>query len=114
VDATVRETTGNSSSHCPPPADGKVNRVSHKPEDLPESSPFLLTAFGRKAKKLTAMIRKHWAFLLLPVTGSVPAFAQNDSTGKQLDQVVVTATKYPIKQSQTGKVVIVIPHEAID
>jgi len=60
------------------------------------------------------MIRKHWAFLLLPVTGSVPAFAQNDSTGKQLDQVVVTATKYPIKQSQTGKVVIVIPHEAIE
>ena len=72
------------------------------------------------------MISKHWAFLLLSVTGSVPAFTQTtsartsvaqptgDSTGKQLDEVVVTATKYPVKQSQTGKVVIVIPHEEIE
>ena len=36
------------------------------------------------------------------------------TTGKQLDEVVVTATKYPVKQSQTGKVVIVIPHEEIE
>lgn len=61
------------------------------------------------------MISKHWTFLLLSVTGSVSSFAQTgDSTGKQLDQVVVTATKYPIKQSQTGKVVIVIPHEELE
>jgi vitamin B12 transporter len=60
------------------------------------------------------MISKHWVFLLLPVIGSASAFAQNDSTGKQLDEVVVTATKYPVKQSQTGKVVIVIPHEEIE
>jgi vitamin B12 transporter len=60
------------------------------------------------------MISKHWAFLLLSVTGSVSAFAQNDSTVQQLDEVVVTATKYPVKQSQTGKVVIVIPHEDIE
>jgi vitamin B12 transporter len=60
------------------------------------------------------MISKHWIFLLLPVSGSVPAFAQNDSTVKQLDEVVVTATKYPVKQSQTGKVVIVIPHGEIE
>jgi vitamin B12 transporter len=76
------------------------------------------------------MISKHWAFLLLPVIGSVPAFAQTSvvkttgvsttappaisDTGKQLDEVVVTATKYPVKQSQTGKVVIVIPHEEIE
>ncbi len=60
------------------------------------------------------MISKHWVFLLLPVTGNVPAFAQNDSTVKQLDEVVVTATKYPVKQSQTGKVVIVIPHGEIE
>jgi vitamin B12 transporter len=62
------------------------------------------------------MISKHWAFFLLSVTGSASVFAQTtkDSTGKQLDQVVVTATKYPVKQSQTGKVVIVIPHEEIE
>ena len=60
------------------------------------------------------MISKHWVFLLLPVIGSSSAFAQNDSTGKQLDEVVVTATRYPVKQGQTGKVVIVIPHEEIE
>jgi len=62
------------------------------------------------------MISKHWAFLLLSVTGSASTFAQTikDSTGKQLDQVIVTATKYPVKQSQTGKVVIVITHEEIE
>src|SRR3984957_17754024 len=62
------------------------------------------------------MISKHWAFLLLSVTGSASAFAQTtkDSTGKQLDDVIVTATKYPVKQSQTGKVVIVITHEEIE
>jgi vitamin B12 transporter len=62
------------------------------------------------------MIQKHWAFLLLPLTGCISAFAQTagDSTGKQLDQVVVTATKYPVKQSQTGKVVIVIAHEQLE
>ncbi len=62
------------------------------------------------------MISKHWAFLLLSVTGSASSFAQTtkDSTGKQLDQVIITATKYPVKQSQTGKVVIVITHEEIE
>ena len=34
--------------------------------------------------------------------------AQNDTTGKTLDEVVVTATKSEVKQSQTGKVVSVI------
>jgi vitamin B12 transporter len=62
------------------------------------------------------MISKHWAFLLLSATGSASTFAQtnDDSTIKKLDEVVVTATKYPVKQSQTGKVVIVIPHEDIE
>ena len=77
------------------------------------------------------MISKKWVFLLLPLSGSVSAFAQTgdstrvsarvsaparstDSAAKQLDEVVVTATKYPVKQSQTGKVVIVIPHEQIE
>ncbi|HET6254065.1 MAG TPA: TonB-dependent receptor [Puia sp.] len=60
------------------------------------------------------MISKHWVSLLLPVFGGVSVSAQKDSTVKQLDQVVVTATKYPVKQSQTGKVVIIIPHEEIE
>jgi vitamin B12 transporter len=62
------------------------------------------------------MNKKHLAILLLSVTGSSLTFAQTrkDSTTKQLDQVVVTATKYPLKQSQTGKVVIVIPHEELE
>ena len=72
------------------------------------------------------MISKHWAFLLLSAAGSTSVFAQTgnvpagkpqtpvDSTVRQLDEVVVTATKYPVKQSQTGKVVIVIPHEDIE
>jgi vitamin B12 transporter len=88
-------------------------------------------------------MNKQWAFLLLSLAGSVSAFAQSaasapsaatsaqsaaaaisaqaaipappgDTSGKQLDEVVVTATKYPVKQSQTGKVVIVIPHEEIE
>jgi len=61
------------------------------------------------------MISKHWVFLLLPFTGSVSVLAQSgDSTARQLNEVVVTATKYPVKQSQTGKVVIVIPHDQIE
>src|ERR1700722_16298616 len=62
------------------------------------------------------MISKHWAFLsLLTLTGfSVFAQTTKDTTGKQLDDVIVTATKYPVKQSQTGKVVLVISHEEIE
>lgn len=37
-----------------------------------------------------------------------------DTSRRQLDQVVVTATKYPVKQSQTGKVVIVVTHEELE
>src|SRR3984957_19667332 len=66
------------------------------------------------------MNKQHWAFLLLPVVGISTSFAQTspqtskDTVTKQLDQVVVTATKYPVKQSQTGKVVLVISHEEIE
>ena len=40
-------------------------------------------------------------------------FAQQDSA-KSLDEVVITATKYPVKQSQTGKVVTVVTREQIE
>ncbi len=62
------------------------------------------------------MTKKHLALLLLSATGSHFIFAQTskDSTIKQLDQVVVTATKYPVKQSLTGKVLDIITREQLD
>jgi vitamin B12 transporter len=42
------------------------------------------------------------------------AHAQDSVKTKQLDQVVVTATKYPVKLSQTGKVVTIVSHEQIE
>ncbi|HLZ87922.1 MAG TPA: TonB-dependent receptor plug domain-containing protein, partial [Puia sp.] len=61
------------------------------------------------------MSRKHLFFLTL-LAGSQAAFAQNpaDTAGKQLDQVVVTATKYPVKQSLTGKVLDIITREQLE
>jgi vitamin B12 transporter len=62
------------------------------------------------------MNKQHWAFLLLPVVGISTSFAQTskDTVTKQLDQVVVTATKYPVKQNLTGKVLDVITREQLD
>ena len=40
--------------------------------------------------------------------------AQDSLKTKQLDEVVVTATKYPVKLSETGKVVTVVTHEQIE
>ena len=51
------------------------------------------------------------------LAGGQTAFAQvsEDSTDKkQLDEVVVTATKYPVKQSLTGKVLDVITRDQLD
>jgi vitamin B12 transporter len=51
-------------------------------------------------------------FIAAAVIISSQAYAQKDST-KNLDEVVITATKSPVKQSQTGKVVTVIGKEEI-
>lgn len=50
------------------------------------------------------------------LAGSQAALAQDavDTSSRPLDQVVVTATKYPVKQSQTGKVVIVVTHDELE
>ncbi|NII23958.1 TonB-dependent receptor [Pseudoflavitalea sp. X16] len=40
--------------------------------------------------------------------------AQDSTNAKSLDQVVITATKYPVKLSETGKVVTVIGREQIE
>jgi vitamin B12 transporter len=42
------------------------------------------------------------------------SYSQDSTTSKSLDPVVITATKYPVKLSQTGKVVTVISPEQID
>lgn len=47
-------------------------------------------------------------FIAAAVFFSSYAQAQQDTTGKALDEIVVTATKFEVKQSQTGKVVSVI------
>ena len=44
---------------------------------------------------------------------SSPLMAQEDNT-KNLDEVVLTASKYPKKQSETGKVVTVINRQQLD
>jgi vitamin B12 transporter len=50
--------------------------------------------------------------LVTAVVISSQVYAQQDST-KNLDELVVTATKSPLKQSQTGKVVTVIDQETL-
>jgi vitamin B12 transporter len=42
------------------------------------------------------------------------AWAQDSTFKKQLDEVVVTATRYPVKLSETGKVVSIVTHEQIE
>ena len=51
--------------------------------------------------------------IVAAVLFSSQVIAQSDST-KNLDEVVVTATKFPIKQSLTGKVVTVINREQLE
>ena len=54
----------------------------------------------------------------LTVTFMMTAFAANAQqdtlTGRSLDEVVVTANKFPQKQSATGKVITVITRDQID
>lgn len=51
-------------------------------------------------------------FIAAAVFFSSQGYAQKDST-KNLDEVVITATKFPIKQSLTGKVVTVIDQQQL-
>jgi vitamin B12 transporter len=62
------------------------------------------------------MSKRHFATVIASVIGGSSLFAQSakDSTFKQLDQVVVTATKYPVKESLTGKVLTVITKEQLE
>ncbi len=63
---------------------------------------------------MSTKIKKHILSAALIFT-AVIANAQTDTmTGNPLDEVVVTANKYPQKQSTTGKVVTVITKEQIE
>ncbi|TMI81913.1 MAG: TonB-dependent receptor [Bacteroidetes bacterium] len=55
-------------------------------------------------------------FIVAAVVTSTQLAAQttDEDSIKSLDKVVITATKYPTKQSNTGKVVSVISHEQIE
>ena len=59
------------------------------------------------------MSKKHFLIISASILGCSLTRAQ-DSSVRQLDQVIVTATKSPIKQNQTGKVVIVITKEELE
>ncbi|MBC7936714.1 MAG: TonB-dependent receptor [Rhizobacter sp.] len=51
--------------------------------------------------------------LFTALIGGTYTFAQDSTKPSQLDPVVVTATKYPIKLSETGKIVTVISREQV-
>ena len=60
------------------------------------------------------MSKKHFFFTGFLFTALHLTYAQDSTKTKQLDEVVVTATKYPVKQSMTGKVVTVIGKEELE
>ena len=57
-------------------------------------------------------MKKHF-FVLAAVIISSTAKSQ-DTTGTSLDEVVITASKYPKKQSETGKVITVISRQQLE
>ncbi len=53
-------------------------------------------------------------FIAAAVLFSSPLYAQTTDSTKNLDEVVITATKFPIKQSLSGKVVTVINRQQLE
>lgn len=53
-------------------------------------------------------------FVVAAVFAGSQLIAQNDTTRRSLDEVVITATKSSVKQSETGKVITVIDRAALD
>ncbi len=52
-------------------------------------------------------------FIAAAVIFSSQVQAQKDTANKTLDEIIITATKFPIKQSETGKVVNVITQDQL-
>lgn len=59
------------------------------------------------------MSKKKWLYTLTALAVTQGLHAQRDSLPNNLDEVVVTATKSSLKQSQTGKIVTVVSKEMI-
>ena len=53
-------------------------------------------------------------FIAAAVIFSSNVQAQQDTAGKILDEVIITANKFPQKQSTTGKVITIITKEQIE
>ena len=60
------------------------------------------------------MSKKHFALAAATLLCCTILHAQDSTKTKQLDEVVITATRFPIKQSLTGKVVTVITREELE
>jgi vitamin B12 transporter len=57
---------------------------------------------------------KRRIFVVAAVIIGSTLYAQEDSTGRLLDEVIMTSNKYPRKQSETGKVVTVISRDQLE
>jgi vitamin B12 transporter len=57
---------------------------------------------------------KHLFFSAAALACSLLSSAQTDTTASALDEVVITANRFPQKQQQTGKVLTVIPRSVLD
>ena len=59
-------------------------------------------------------MKKYYFTAIILLSSLLRLSAQEDSSAKALDEVVVTANRFPQKQSQTGKVVIIIPRSTLE
>jgi vitamin B12 transporter len=58
-------------------------------------------------------MKRNFLFVAAAIFGS-QLTAQQDTTGKTMDELVITANKYPNKTSLTGKVLIIISREQLE
>src|SRR5215218_10964395 len=67
-------------------------------------------------KKILNVMKKFFAVTAIFISSQLVAQQadQQEDSSKTLDKVVITATKYPTKQSNTGKSVSVVTREQIE
>lgn len=81
-------------------------------EDLRMKGILLFSLYTEAVTQKSCKMKKQF-FVLAAVIISSQLQAQ-DSTGRLLDEAVITANKYPQKQSETGKVITVITRQQLD
>lgn len=59
-------------------------------------------------------MKKFWSTAIVLCFIFSPTFAQQDSAAKALEEVIITANRFPQKESQTGKVVTIIPRATLE